>query len=204
MKVFVDCVPVLRMSQDHLPNRTGRRPLILLLAHLHRPATAKQLARRLDLPVERCSKAFRRLAAKGFVYCMNPLSLGNRFYWLTVAGSATRNLLVPPHMRRPVLARVPNVDWELYASVCYRQRSAVLKSLQKPGHLAEIARRAKQQNPGLRLSASNAHAVVQYFRQRGLARTTETSGHGRVELTNLGREVVLFLVDRNAWYQRKR
>ena len=83
----------------------------------------------------------------------------------------------------------PDIDWTLYASICYSQRSAVIKALEEPLQPVVNKRRAKFQNPNLRMSANNVRDIIRFFLSKGLVQQVwiRAQAHPRYQLTGLGR-----------------
>ena len=152
------------------------------------PVTAKQLARTTGASLDNCSKRLHRLRAKGIVVCLNPAAQRNRLFWLTLRGIARfKELSGDSHQ----LGAVKDIDWGLYASVCFSHRSEVIKSLSHAMQPSQIKRRAIFRNPRCRISANNVRDVIRYFKSTGIVRSVaqEKRRHPRYELTDVGQEM---------------
>jgi hypothetical protein len=126
------------------------------------------------------------LATKKLVSCLNPESNRSRVYWLTAHGTACRRTLFGREE-----TPLPALDWRLYGWACFSHRSAIIKALDQPLQPAAIKRRARHQNPALRMSANNVRDVIRLFLQHGIVTKTEPPGaaHPRYELTATGKEL---------------
>ena len=52
--------------------------------------------------------------------------------------------------------------------VCFSHRAAVIQALDRAMQPAAIKRKAKSQNPDLKMSANNVRDVIKLFLQRGI------------------------------------
>lgn len=155
-----------------------------VLRAITQPITATQLAGKLRLSFDQCSNVLLTLQKHGVVRCLNPTAMRSHLFWLTRAGKdAQRDLsqgACPSH-------DYPEIDWGLYASVCFSQRSEVIKNLTYPMQPSQIKRRATFQTPGLRMSSNNARDVIQYLKRHGVVRPVELKkkAHPGYELTEI-------------------
>ncbi len=83
----------------------------------------------------------------------------------------------------------PAIDWEVYGWICFSQRAAILKALDRPLQPTDIKRRARMRDERLRMSANNVREIVPQLLRRGLVRPIyeRKKAHPRYELTDLGR-----------------
>lgn len=160
----------------------------LIITKLLQPMTAKQLARKTDLDLDFCSYTLGELAKHQLVSCLNPNANRSRLYWLTSLGKACQqrgrgNLHLPP-----LIYDMPVVDWDLYGWICFNHRKAVIKALKEPMQPATIKRRAKFDDPDLRMSANNVRDVIRLFLQKKIVRPVQVKkkAHLRYELTEEG------------------
>jgi len=153
------------------------------LHQLTQPLTVSQLARRTAMPRETCSVLLRALSLRGLTHCLNHSARRSRVYWLTRLGQECRERL---HV--DALAPLPDMDWTLYGWVCYSHRSAVLTALDRPLQPAAIKRRARLQNPAIKMSANNVRDVIKVFLARGIVHPVSCRGraHPRYALTRTG------------------
>jgi hypothetical protein len=174
--------------------RSARRERIV--ARLHQPLTVAQLARREGLGPRQAEHSFRDLAAHGIVECLNPTACKSRVYWLTPPGrrcqERTRRRMGLPPMHHDF----PVVDWDLYGSILYRHRTAIIKAISRPMQPSAVKRRARRDDQALRMSANNARDVIKLFLKRGLVRAVRIprQRHPRYQLTDPGnalRELIL-------------
>lgn len=84
---------------------------------------------------------------------------------------------------------MPDIDWSLYGSVCYRHREAIIKILSEPLQPSEIKRRARIRFAGIRMSANNVRDVMRIFVRQGIVRKiyVKRQRHPRYELTEQSR-----------------
>lgn len=152
------------------------------------PLTALQVASREKVSLDTASYLLRELRCQRLVRCLTPDARQSRVYWLTPAGEVAQEDL----RRQAGLSRlthfVPRIDWELYGCVCFSHRSSVLLVLEEPLQPAAIKRRARLQNPGLRMSANNVRDVIRVLLKRGVVESVRIRGrfHPRYRLTETG------------------
>lgn len=167
-------------------SRSGRRKAAI--QNLTAPLTVGQLASRIGLPRQCCSKVLRELRTRGLVTCLNPSASSNRVHALTRQGVRYRSNrssgCVSGHAHH-----FPKTDWELYGTVCYRHRAAVIKAISSPMQPSEIKRRALTQNPHLRMSANNVRDVIKFLLKTGIVQQVRIpkKAHPRYELTTQGK-----------------
>lgn len=156
-----------------------------VLRTMVQPATATQLSRWLRTSPDRCSCVLHKLRSKGLVTCLNPSANRNRLFWLTRSGVAQRRQLLG---QRQELLDFPDIDWDLYASVCYSHRGEVIRSLTHAMQPATIKRRATFRNPNRRMSANNVRDVIRYLKENGIVRAVKLPKrrHPGYELTERG------------------
>ncbi|MCI0624779.1 MAG: hypothetical protein L0387_24560 [Acidobacteria bacterium] len=177
------------MSLDHAHYwliQSKRR--IAILAGLDQPLTASQISRRTGFTLDSCLALLWGMVVFGILFHLNPSTRYNRLYWLTRLGIVCQRRLRQKLGLRQIAHRFPDTRWDLYSSVCYSHRSAVLKAMRGPMQAAEIRRRAHFQDPGLRMSANNVRDVMRYLLSKGIVRrvTIHRKRHPRYELTEVG------------------
>lgn len=175
----------LSLAYNWLLQGPGRQHIIIKLLQ---PMTAKQIAHKIDLDIDSCSYILSELAKHQMVFCLNPKANRSRLYWLTDLGKACQqkwreNLCLPP-----IIYDLPAIDWDLYGWICFNQRKAVIKALKEPLQPATIKRRAKFENPDLRMSANNARDIIRLFLKKGIVRPVKMrkKAHLLYELTEAG------------------
>ncbi len=148
---------------------------------LTQPMTATQLAQRTQIRPYLCGRQLRKLAEQGRVRCLTPTVRRSRIY-------ATREY-ASAHDR--TTQKDAAIDWDLYAWICFSQRSAVLRTLDQPLQSAEIARRARRHDPQLRMSANNVRDVINAFAANGIVEPLflRKKAHPRYQLTATGRQL---------------
>ncbi len=167
-----------------------------ILVNFHQPLTATQIARCTAITLDSCLHLLWGLIVYGVLYYVNAATRYSRLYWLTDLGKVSQRKLREKQALRPLAHSFPDIPWDLYSSVCYSHRSAVLRSLHGPMQAAAVKRRAVFQNPQLRMSANNVRDVMRYLLSTGIARRVEVrkKAHPRYELTDLGRTFQQLLV----------
>lgn len=145
--------------------------------------TATQLSRLTGSDLDHTMFVVRRLIKLQFLRCLNPQARRSRLYWLTARGAA--------HSERFGSGRCNDqrsIDWDLYGWVCYTHRSAILKALNRPSQPCEIKRKARFDNPALRMSANNVRDVIRLFVSKDIVRCVpgKRRAYPRYELTVLG------------------
>ncbi len=159
-----------------------------VLKSLSQPLTAKQIARKTGLRFDSCRDAVRELAKLGLIHCINETARRSRLYWLTKPGQACQRRLASLSGDMALAHHVPVIDWALYGWVCYSHRSVILKTLTEPMQPADIKRKARSREAGLRMSANNVRDIIRVFRVRGIVRPVRIrkKAHLRYELTPAG------------------
>jgi len=167
--------------------KSERRQRILLA--LTQPMTAKQLSYRTGLSLDTCSYILWELSVYELVKCLNPRARRSRLYWCSEFGKRCQEWLFQAKSLTSPKYDFPTVDWDLYGSVCFSHREAVIKTLgQCPLQPADIKRKAKAQFPNLRMSANNVRDVIRYFEASGIVRKVweRRKAHPTYELTEEG------------------
>ena len=159
-----------------------------ILVGFNQPLTATHIARRTGITLDSCLHLLWGLAVYGVIYCLNKGTRYNRLHWLTELGIACQRKLRETLALGPLAHGFPNIPWDLFGSVCYRHRSAVIKAIHDPIQAAAIKRKALFQNPQLRMSANNVRDVMKYLLKAGVVRKVNIRqrSHPRYELTDLG------------------
>ncbi|HYE03141.1 MAG TPA: hypothetical protein VD963_07890 [Phycisphaerales bacterium] len=163
---------------------------VRVLWQMVQPLTAGQIARRVGLALASCSYVLWEFSMNDVASCLNGSSKRNRVYWLTPTGVQCQARLFAAH-KVPLPAHdFPSVDWNLYGDMCFRHRSAMIRSLAEPLQPSEARRRARQHNPGLRMSGNNARDVVRSLLRSDLVEPVEVPGqrHRRYVLSDAGRQ----------------
>lgn len=159
-----------------------------VIISLKQPMTAKQLAKKTSLSLDSCSAALEDLFLNELVTCLNPAQRRSRLYWITDKGRSCQQELRKEHYLSDLNYDFPEVDWESYGWVCYSHRSAIIKALVRPMQPSAIKRKARFNEPLLRMSANNVRDVIKLFLQRGIVKKLrmERKIHPCYELTDLG------------------
>lgn len=159
-----------------------------ILVDFNQPLTATHIARRTDINLDSCLHLLWGLTVYGVIYCLNKGTRYNRLHWLTELGKLCQRKLRETLALQPLAHRFPNISWDLFSSVCYSHRSAVIKTIHGPMQAAVIKRKALFQNPQLRMSANNVRDVIQYLLEKGIVARIQIKrrAHPRYELTDFG------------------
>ena len=173
----------------HHVNNSERRKRVL--NSLNQPLTAKQIARKTGLPFDSCRDAVCELAGVGLLRCLNPEANKSRLYWMTRPGMACQRRVRAADGLAPYRYDFPSVNWSLYGWVCFRHRSAIIKALRQPLQPSAIKRKARSQDPTLRMSANNVRDVIREFVKRGIVKPLKVGGefYVRYTLTKRGKEL---------------
>ena len=160
-----------------------------ILVDFNQPLTATHIARRTDINLDSCLHLLWGLTLYGVIFCLNNGTRYNRLHWLTELGKACQRKLREALALRPLKHRFPRIPWDLYSSVCYSHRSAVIQVMREPMQAAAIKRAARLQNSNLRMSANNARDVLWYLLAKGVVRRIiiRRRSHPRYELTEMGK-----------------
>jgi len=160
-----------------------------ILVDFNQPLTATHIARRTDINLDSCLHLLWGQTLYGVIFCLNNGTLHNRLHWLTELGKACQRKLRDALALKPLTHRIPNIPWDLYSSVCYSHRSAVVKAMREPMQAAAIKRVARLQNSNLRMSANNARDVLWWLLKGDIIRKIQIKrrSHPRYELTELGK-----------------
>lgn len=116
---------------------------------------------------------------------------------MTDTGQKCQRRLLKENGQHSLVYDFPNVDWQLYGWVCYSHRAAIIKALVEPMQPATIKRKAKSQDPGLRMSANNVRDVIRLFLSRGIVQAIRfrKKVHPCYELTELGKKLQNLLLE---------
>ena len=162
----------------------------IILANLNQPLTATQVARRTGIGRDSCLHHLWSLTRHRILRCLNKKTRYSRLYWLTSLGKACQNKIHKEAARAPSVHSFPKISWDLYSSVCYRHRSAVVEAMRGQMQAAAIKRTALYRDSTLRMSANNVRDVIKYLAEAGVVQTVRMrkKKHPRYELTDLGLE----------------
>lgn len=152
---------------------TSRPHLSEALAGIDQPLTTSQLAKRLGASLDLAGYQLWLLAQQGLVECVNPSARHGRLYYLAVGGHRAQALLRKTSGLPPLSHTLPPLDWDLYGWLCFRHRSAVVKTLDRPLRPAQIKRRARMRDERVRMSAGNVREIIKLLVRRGVARPVE-------------------------------
>ena len=160
-----------------------------IIRDFDQPLTATQIARRAGISLDRVLHLLWALTLHRILYCLNKDTRHSRLYWLTELGKMCQRKLREALSLQPLKHRFPNILWDLYSSVCYSHRTAVIHAMRGPMQAAAIKRGARLKNADLRMSANNARDVLWYLLAKGVVRRIiiKRRSHPRYELTDLGR-----------------
>ncbi len=160
-----------------------------ILISFNQPMTATQISLRISLTLDNCLHLIWGLGQRGLTFCLNPNTRFNRLHWLTPRGKECRRMLREAVGLKRDTLRIPTIPWDLFSSVCFSHRSAVVKAMRGPMQSSRIKKRALGRDPSLRMSANNVRDVMKYLLSEGIVRKVMIGkrSHPRFELTDLGR-----------------
>ena|SRR3989442_4585148 len=183
-----------RSEAYHWLKKGERRKTTLMT--LNQPLTAKHVSRRTGLSLEACSSVLWELRNHGLVNCLNPSSRRSRLYWITDYGEKCQDRLCTEEGRPMIQRYFPDIDWNLYGTVCFSHRSMVIKALVEPMQPATTKRKARALNSKLRMSANNVRDVIRLFRRNGIVQQVRfrRKFHSLYELTEIGKIFRVLLV----------
>jgi len=158
------------------------------LMALNQPLTAKQIARKMGIPMDTCSYTIAKFTAKGLVTCLNQEARNSRLYWITELGRQCRKQL---HQDRDMSYKeydLPSVNWPLYGWLCYSHRAAVIRILTEPMQPSKIKRTLRFHKSSIKISANNIRDVVKLLLEKGIVQKVfvRKRAHPRYELTDSG------------------
>lgn len=168
-----------------------------MLIRLTQPLTGRQLARLTGLNLDTCGLVLDEFRNAGLVTCLNPAARRSRLYWLTPLGiRGQRELCRDLGLPAPEHT-FPQVDWKLYGWVCFRHRAAVIRTLVRPLQPAAIKRKARFQDPTLRMSANNVRDVIRLFVAKRIVQPVREAGqpYPRYALTAQGTKLHALLLN---------
>ena len=175
----------MKISHNNVLGRVSNRKTQEVLLSITQPMTATQLSQNIGISLDRCSNALLGLQSRKLVRCLNPTANRNRLFWLTHLGKhCLRHLTSGAYFSFDF----PDIDWELYASICFSHRSEVIRTLTFAMQPSQIRRRAAFRTPGFRMSANNVRDVIRYLKIHGIVRpvSLKKKAHPGYELTDIG------------------
>jgi hypothetical protein len=168
------------------PNIDEREERLILA--VRQPSTARQLSRTTGYSLEVSTWFLGKWVWGGLFFCYNIYAQRSRLYWFTDEGFWYANS-IRSNVDLPLLqCDTSEMDWNLYAWVCFSQRSAIIKNLTQPLQPSALKLKARHENPHLRMSASNVRDLLPLMERRGIVRKVWIRGqvYPSYELTDLG------------------
>ena len=171
-----------------------------ILMTINQPLTAKQLSKRVGIPVDTCSYLVAKFTFKGLLTCLNPGAIKSRVYGFTEFGIRCRKQL---HHGLGLLYKeynLPDINWHLYGWVNFNHRSAIIKILTIPMQPAEIKKVLRIRRPNIKISANNIRDIIKLFLARNIVGPVKIrkKAHPRYELTDLGTKLRQLLLQADA------
>ena len=162
----------------------------LILSNLHQPLTATQVASRTGIGRDSSLHHLWSLTLRKILRCLNRDTRYSRLYWLTGLGQACQRRMRKDAGQGSLVHQYPKIPWDLYSSVCYRHRSAVIEAMRGQMQAAAIKRKALSRDSTLRMSANNVRDVMKYLVETEVVEEIRVRKrrHPRFELTDLGLE----------------
>ena len=169
----------------------------LVLGSFNQPLTATHVGRRTSITRDSCLHHLWSLTLRRILRCLNQDTRFNRLYALTNLGVACQRRLRGLRSGEPSGYHEPDILWDLYSSVCYRHRAAIMESIREPMQAATIKRNALARDSTLRMSANNVRDVMKYLLDAQVVRrvTVRKKKHPHYELTERGREFQRLLLN---------
>ena len=170
------------------------------LMAITQPMTARQIARKTGIPVDTCSCLIARFSDQGLLTCLNPAQRNSRLYWITGLGAKCKNQLYQDLDLCYKKFDVSDTDWQLYGWVCFKHRSAVIRTLSCPMQPSEIKRFLRIHHPNMKISANNVRDVIKLLLAKNIVRPVKIrkKAHLRYELTDLGNQLRKLLLQAQA------
>lgn len=168
-----------------------------ILTVLKMPLTAKQLAKKTDIPADTCSYIVANLNTKGVLTCLNPNAGNSRLYWTTDSGRSCRKQLCQDlNIPYEEYEDVDSVNWDLFGWVCFSHRSIVIRTLTHSMQPSEIKRQIRSQKPNTKISANNVRDIIRLFKTKGIVQPLKIrkKAHPRYELTESGTKLRQLLI----------
>ena len=164
------------------------------------PLIAGQLSKKTGIPEKTCSYIIAKFLKKGLLICLNPDAQNSRLYGLSEVGKDCQRHCYPD-LPLPDF-NIYEVDWKLYGWLCFRHRSAVLKTLTVPMQPSEIKRTLRIHKPYIRISANNVRDIIKIFFSKDLVRPIRVrkKAHPRYELTEIGIKLRQLLIHADSPY----
>ena len=171
-----------------------------MLMAINQPVTAKQLSKRIGIPVDTCSYLFAKLTIKALLICLNPGARNSRVYWLTEFGIRCRKQLHQDLDLPYKEHNLPDINWHLYGWVNFNHRSAIIKILTTPMQPAEIKKVLRIRRPNIKISANNVRDIIKLFLARDIVIPVNIrkKTYTRYELTDLGTKLRQLLIRADA------
>ena len=168
-----------------------------IVGSFNQPLTATHVARRTGITRDACLHHLWSLTLRRILRCLNQDTNFSRLYSLTKLGKACQRRIRGLQDREPINYHEPDIPWDLYSSVCYRHRAAVVETVREPMQAATIKRKARLRDSTLRMSANNVRDVMKYLLEAQVVRraTMRKKKHPHYELTELGREFQRLLLN---------
>ncbi len=152
------------------------------------PLTAKQISARTAIPAYTVSAVVVKFNLMGLVLCLNPRQRNSRVYRLTQCGIQLRKKICRDLKVAFTEYDQGGIDWNLYGSVCFNHRAAVIRTLSEPMQPSHIKRVLRMQKHKIRISANNIQNIIKFFLAHGIVRPVKLRGKAftRYELTDIG------------------
>jgi len=159
-----------------------------ILLAFTQPLTAKQVSKKIGIPVNTCSYVIAKYVQKGIFTCLNPKARNSRLYWLTNAGILCQKELCRKLNIACIKPNLPDIDWELYGWICFSHRAMVIKALTSAMQPSEVKRVLRLQKANTRISYSNIRDVVRLLLSKSIVRPVRVKREANLqyELTESG------------------
>jgi predicted transcriptional regulator len=161
---------------------------IELLIAVMQPMTARQISRKTGIPKDTCSHIVAQCSTRGLLTCLNPQQRNSRLYALTASGRTIRKHLCQDTNLPYKEYDLPDIDWSLYGSMCFRHRSAVVRTLSGPMQSSEIKRVLRIHQSSIKINANNIRDIIKLLLSWDVVKSVKVGRkvHLYYELTELG------------------
>ena len=168
-----------------LTENEDRRKILICI---DQPLTARQISKKVGIPLDSSSHILRKLKKINITLCLNHKSRNSRLYGLTRKGQVYRNQLSKKYGIPVKRYNLVDVNWQLYGWVCFDHRAAVIKVLNEPMRASEIKKVLRLHKPNLKISSNNIRDIIRLFASKKIVEPVKVKkmAYPRYQLTDIG------------------
>ena len=168
-----------------LTEKEDRRKILIII---DQPVTARQISKRVGIPLDSCSHILRKFRKRNLTLCLNPKLRNSRLYGLTKKGMVYQKDLYKKYGIPVKKYNLPDVDWQLYGWVCFDHRAAIIKALNEPMRASEIKKMLRLHKPNIKISANNIRDIIRLFAAKKIVEPVKVKkmAYPRYQLTDIG------------------